>query len=175
MLEASGMRSSEDYRSKSALLKNLQAEKAFLAGSPDMTKVNAERSQSAGTAEGYARIAELQNQKLDLQQQGSELEKQERINARAKEVSRAEFEADNELKMKFGNYENYLNYKLTQEYRNKVSGKSYTPSKEQKLLDKAVEKAEEAGGKIITLGKRILRTETAGLAILAALMLKLEK
>lgn len=147
ILEASGMRYSEDYKSKSALLKNLQAEKAFLAGSPDLKKVNAERSQSAGTAEGYARIAELQNQKLVLQQQGSDLEKQKRIDERAKEVSRAEFEADNELKMKFGNYDNYLNHRLTQEYRNVVSGVSETQSKEQKLLDKAVAKAEEAGGK----------------------------
>ena len=32
----------------------------------------------------------------------------------------------------------------------------------------------EAGGHAITLGRRILRTETAGMALLAHLMLKLE-
>lgn len=37
-----------------------------------------------------------------------------------------------------------------------------------------IEAAAEAGGQIITLGKRILRTETAGMALLAALMLRLD-
>ncbi|MDO5135324.1 MAG: 16S rRNA (uracil(1498)-N(3))-methyltransferase [Eubacteriales bacterium] len=37
-----------------------------------------------------------------------------------------------------------------------------------------VELAREAGAKAVTLGKRILRTETAGLAVLSALMLLLE-
>lgn len=38
-----------------------------------------------------------------------------------------------------------------------------------------VEKAVECGAKSITLGKRILRTETAGLAVLAILMFELEE
>ena len=39
----------------------------------------------------------------------------------------------------------------------------------------AVAKALEAGAHAITLGRRILRTETAGLAILSVLMFQLEK
>ncbi len=38
-----------------------------------------------------------------------------------------------------------------------------------------IEKAKEAGARPITLGKRILRTETAGLAILSVLMFHLER
>ena len=38
-----------------------------------------------------------------------------------------------------------------------------------------VEMAKAIGGKIITLGRRILRTETAGFTVLAALMFQLEK
>ena len=37
-----------------------------------------------------------------------------------------------------------------------------------------VEKALSAGASAITLGRRILRTETAGMALIAALMLQLE-
>lgn len=37
-----------------------------------------------------------------------------------------------------------------------------------------ITQAVEAGGKVISLGRRILRTETAGLAVIAALMLQLE-
>ena len=33
----------------------------------------------------------------------------------------------------------------------------------------------ETGGQVITLGKRILRTETAGLALLSVLMFQLEQ
>lgn len=40
--------------------------------------------------------------------------------------------------------------------------------------EKEIELAETAGAKAITLGKRILRTETAGLCILSLLMLELE-
>lgn len=40
--------------------------------------------------------------------------------------------------------------------------------------EEEVAKAEAAGAKIITLGKRILRTETAGLAVMAILMYELE-
>lgn len=38
-----------------------------------------------------------------------------------------------------------------------------------------VERALEAGGQVVTLGKRILRTETAGLALLSVLMFHLER
>ena len=38
-----------------------------------------------------------------------------------------------------------------------------------------IEQALESGAKSITLGKRILRTETAGLAILSVLMFQLER
>jgi 16S rRNA (uracil1498-N3)-methyltransferase len=38
-----------------------------------------------------------------------------------------------------------------------------------------IEQAKEAGFEIMTLGKRILRTETAGLAILSILMFELEE
>ena len=38
-----------------------------------------------------------------------------------------------------------------------------------------IEKAQAAGVLPVTLGKRILRTETAGLCILSALMLQLEE
>lgn len=41
--------------------------------------------------------------------------------------------------------------------------------------EKEVEAAISEGAKPITLGKRILRTETAGLAILSVLMFQLEK
>ena len=37
-----------------------------------------------------------------------------------------------------------------------------------------VEQAMEAGAQVITLGKRILRTETAGLTVLSILMFHLE-
>ena len=37
-----------------------------------------------------------------------------------------------------------------------------------------VEQAMEAGAQVITLGKRILRTETAGLTVLSLLMFHLE-
>ena len=37
-----------------------------------------------------------------------------------------------------------------------------------------IEQAKEMGGQIVTLGKRILRTETAGLALLSVLMFHLE-
>lgn len=40
--------------------------------------------------------------------------------------------------------------------------------------DEEVELARENGAEIVTLGKRILRTETAGLCMLSALMLQLE-
>ena len=40
--------------------------------------------------------------------------------------------------------------------------------------EKEVEAAIEGGAKAITLGRRILRTETAGLAILSVLMFQLE-
>ena len=40
--------------------------------------------------------------------------------------------------------------------------------------DEEVELAKEKGAEIVTLGKRILRTETAGLCMLSALMLQLE-
>ena len=38
-----------------------------------------------------------------------------------------------------------------------------------------VEEAEKAGAKRISLGKRILRTETAGLAVLSVLMFAMEE
>ena len=41
--------------------------------------------------------------------------------------------------------------------------------------EKEIELALEAGAKPITLGRRILRTETAGLAILSILMYRLER
>ena len=37
-----------------------------------------------------------------------------------------------------------------------------------------IEQAKETGGRVVTLGKRILRTETAGLALLSVLMFHLE-
>lgn len=37
-----------------------------------------------------------------------------------------------------------------------------------------VEEAEEAGAKILTLGRRILRTETAAVAVMSILMFELE-
>ena len=40
--------------------------------------------------------------------------------------------------------------------------------------EKEIEAAADAGAKMITLGRRILRTETAGLVILSFLLLKLE-
>ena len=40
--------------------------------------------------------------------------------------------------------------------------------------EKEIEAAIEGGAKPITLGRRILRTETAGLAILSVLMFQLE-
>ena len=44
----------------------------------------------------------------------------------------------------------------------------------QEVLNVMVELARENGAEIVTLGKRILRTETAGLCMLSALMLQLE-
>ena len=41
--------------------------------------------------------------------------------------------------------------------------------------EKEVELAMEQGAKAITLGKRILRTETAGLTVLSVLMFALEE
>ena len=38
-----------------------------------------------------------------------------------------------------------------------------------------IDVAKEAGAKIITLGNRILRTETAGLAVLSILMFTIEE
>ena len=38
-----------------------------------------------------------------------------------------------------------------------------------------VEQAEAAGAKVITLGNRILRTETAGLTVLSILMFEMER
>ena len=38
-----------------------------------------------------------------------------------------------------------------------------------------IDAAKEAGAKILTLGNRILRTETAGLAILSILMFQMEQ
>jgi 16S rRNA (uracil1498-N3)-methyltransferase len=38
-----------------------------------------------------------------------------------------------------------------------------------------IEKARNAGFEIITLGKRILRTETAGMVVLSNLMMMLDK
>lgn len=42
------------------------------------------------------------------------------------------------------------------------------------FADSEIEKAQEAGAKLVTLGKRILRTETAGMATLAILMYEFE-
>ena len=42
-----------------------------------------------------------------------------------------------------------------------------------KLTDKEVKQIEEAGAKIITLGKRILRTETVALAMTSIIMYEL--
>ncbi len=42
------------------------------------------------------------------------------------------------------------------------------------FADTEIEKAQEAGAKLVTLGKRILRTETAGMATLAILMYEFE-
>lgn len=42
------------------------------------------------------------------------------------------------------------------------------------FADSEIEKAKEAGAKLVTLGKRILRTETAGMATLAILMYEFE-
>ena len=41
--------------------------------------------------------------------------------------------------------------------------------------EEEVARAREAGGRIMTLGKRILRTETAGMAVLSILMFLLEE
>ena len=41
--------------------------------------------------------------------------------------------------------------------------------------EKEVEKARTAGARVISLGKRILRAETAGMALMAVLMFKLEE
>lgn len=43
------------------------------------------------------------------------------------------------------------------------------------FAESEIEKATEAGAKIITLGKRILRTETAGLAAMSIMMFELEQ
>lgn len=43
------------------------------------------------------------------------------------------------------------------------------------LEKEEVEKAIEIGAKPITLGKRILRTETAGMALLSIMMFQLQK
>ncbi|MBO4627670.1 MAG: 16S rRNA (uracil(1498)-N(3))-methyltransferase [Lachnospiraceae bacterium] len=57
----------------------------------------------------------------------------------------------------------------------KASGVSIFIGPEGGLTRDEVAYAESTGAKIISLGRRILRTETAGIAVLSALMLKIEE
>ena len=52
---------------------------------------------------------------------------------------------------------------------------SYPNPSPEYFMEKALELAKEAGFQAITLGRRILRTETAGMTVLSILMYQLEE
>ena len=75
-------------------------------------------------------------------------------------------------------YENALGMRATTDAfadAIKASGVSIFIGPEGGLTREEVSYAEQSGAKIISLGRRILRTETAGITVLSALMLRIEE